>query len=305
MTAGDNNQHVSIEDLSAYADNEALTHEQRVSIEHHLSGCHACRDELTSLQTVSALLADLPAVEAPRSFRLTPADVRMDAPPAPEPIPIEPWIIRNQSRFRWAGLAAAVLLVMVISADLLVRTGQDDAADFALMQDSAEESAPAEADLDEESSIMSVDESEEADESFSEEETEVAEEPATEEAAPETEGADEPASEEAAPDAALDGELADDDEFSVAEDAPEPEEDRQDSPAMDSAPDDVGDADRADPPVADSAVEEELARMQASEESDDGLSFLQWTGGALAVVAATLLAAGFLLPRVWSATSRS
>jgi hypothetical protein len=277
MTAGDHNRHVSIEDLSAFADGEALTPEQRATIEHHLDGCPACREELDSLRAVSALLSDLPAPEAPRSFRLAPADVGMGVPQELEPVQIEPWIVRNQSRFRWAGLAAAVLLVMVISADLFSATDGDDAVtDFTMMQEAAEEAAPPDEDLDADApSIMSGEE------------------------------ADEPAIEEAEQDAVMESEPADEEEFPVAEEAPQPEDGVEESAAPEIAPDDVAGTEDSDHPVSGRAADDDMASLQAANDTDNGLTLLQWTGIVLAVLTVLLLGSGFLLPRIWPTFPRS
>ncbi|TVR74360.1 MAG: hypothetical protein EA415_05985 [Sphaerobacteraceae bacterium] len=278
MTAGKNNQHIPIEDLSAYADGETLTSEQRSTIEQHLAHCADCREELAAQQTISALLADLPEPEVPRSFRLTPADVGTNPAPASDPVEIQPWIVRNQSRFRWAGLAAAVLLVMVITADLFSTTGSDDSAtEFTTMQESADIEAPAEEERADEPSIMSTDEDAAMD-----------------------------AAEEAAPDAELESAAPEEEEdLPVAEEAPESPEEPTDQPAVELAPDDDAATDDADHPVAGTAEDDAMPGIQPVDETDGGLSLLQWSGIGLALLTAVLLVAGFVLPRVWPGSSQS
>ncbi len=283
MTAGKNNQHIPIEDLSAYADGEALTSEQRATIEQHLAHCADCREELAAQQTISSLLADLPEPEVPRSFRLTPADVNTKPTSASDPVEIQPWIVRNQSRFRWAGLAAAVLLVMVITADLFSTTGSDDSAtEFTTMQESADSEAPAAEERADEPSIMSTDEDAAMD------------------------AAEESEAEEAAPDAELDSAAPEGDEdLPVAEEAPEPPDEPTDQPAVELAPDDDAATDDADHPVAGTAEDDAMPGIQSVDETDGGLSLLQWTGIGLALLTAVLLVAGFVLPRVWPGSSQS
>jgi anti-sigma factor RsiW len=269
MTTDNRNRHIPIEDLSAYADGEVLTTSQRTAIEAHLASCQLCRDELESLQAVSSLLADLPEPAIPRSFRLTPSDVASEDIAAAQPISIEPWIVRNQSKFRWAGLAAAVLLVMVITADLFSDTSTDDSADFTLTQDSVEEIAPAEDAPAESPGIMSVEEAEE----------------------------------ESAADSEMD---MDESAESAPEDGavPESDADQEDRTAVDPAPGEESAVEDSDHPVAPAVPGDDLAAVETASEPDDGLSLLQWTGVVLAILAVSLLIVGFVLPYAWS-TSRT
>lgn len=77
--------------LSAYAD-EALTPDERASVEAHLGACEACRAELDELRAVQRLLAALPE-RAPRRSLLP----RRSALPG--------WLVPA----RWASSAAAVV----------------------------------------------------------------------------------------------------------------------------------------------------------------------------------------------------
>ncbi len=63
------------ESLSAYLDGE-LSAQEKASVEEHLEKCRACSDSLSTLRQTVALLEELPAVPAPRSFALRPAIVK-------------------------------------------------------------------------------------------------------------------------------------------------------------------------------------------------------------------------------------
>ncbi len=77
------NRHQRLRDqLSPYLDGE-LAPRPREALERHLASCEPCRRELTGLRAAARALADLPEVDVPRSFTLTPEQVR---PPAPRPL---------------------------------------------------------------------------------------------------------------------------------------------------------------------------------------------------------------------------
>jgi hypothetical protein len=72
-------------------------------------------------------LRDLPQVEPPRSFRLAPEQVGARAPVVLRETPN--WYARHGDKLRWATAAAALLFVLVVSADLIthgVTPGSDD-----------------------------------------------------------------------------------------------------------------------------------------------------------------------------------
>lgn len=90
--------------LSAYID-VYLSPQELNEVESHLAACPDCQKELESLQATAAMLRQLPQVSPPRSFR----------------------IAQEEPSRRWAALpvlrlataAAAVLLVMAFTADLV------------------------------------------------------------------------------------------------------------------------------------------------------------------------------------------
>lgn len=85
MSGNDNNpiaggEHV-ITVLSAYIDG-ALEAAERDSVRAHLAGCDACRAEHAELVATRAMLRAVPAMQAPRSFTLTPEMARKVRPPS-------------------------------------------------------------------------------------------------------------------------------------------------------------------------------------------------------------------------------
>jgi hypothetical protein len=298
----EHDQHILIEDLSAYADGEVLSDDERARIEGHLRTCEECQSELDSIQTVSSLLADLPEPPLPRSFRLTPDDVDAVSGDSdrPEPVPIQPWIVRNQWYFRYAGLAAALLLVVVVSIDLL--PGGDDSLDEVSI---TSEDADRDADfLDEEPAVMESDE-------------EVADEPAMDTAQEEDQILDESVP-ESDPDSAESFEAQESEEAPVGDQdvvedsAPMAEADREsvsEADRPDAEHPQASDANDRDHPLAGESVQEDADEdgfaLPTLEADDDGLSMLQMTAIGLGVVAVAFLLLGFVVPRWWSASTRS
>jgi hypothetical protein len=283
MTASNNDQHIPIEELSAYADGEVLSDQERLVIEQHLAVCDECRAELESLRAVSSLLAHLPEPELPRSFRLTSEDVastRSQAGPS-EPVPIEPWIIRHQSLFRYAGLAAALLLVVIVTIDL-IPDGVDETDEvFTTMEDAPEEEALDTEDAADPPGVMSVEED--------------ADEPAIE-SAPESTGDAEVAEDQ---DAAEFAEEAAPEDLDDVQDHPVevPEADDSDHPVAEPAPDD------SDHPMAERAPDVDDAARLAADDEDEGWSTLQIAAIVLALLSVGLLLTGFVLPRWWSSSA--
>lgn len=103
------------ERLSAYLDGE-LTAEGAHALEAHLPTCPDCQATLASLRSVHTLLAAMPQIRAPRSFRLPVAAPAATLRPAAAPRSRQAWYPLTQ----WVGgLAASVGLVMVIGSSLL------------------------------------------------------------------------------------------------------------------------------------------------------------------------------------------
>ena len=103
--------------LSPYLDGMLSERESR-RLETHLAQCRACRDELAELQAAVQALAELPLVESPRSFALTAAPRRAEAP--------RPAARRLEFGLRLATAAAAFVLAIVAAGDLVGRTGEEE-----------------------------------------------------------------------------------------------------------------------------------------------------------------------------------
>jgi hypothetical protein len=119
--------------LSAYID-LCLSPQELNEVESHLAACPDCQKELESLQATAAVLRQLPQVSPPRSFR----------------------IAQEERSGRWTALpvlrlataAAAVLLVMAFTADLvnLFETGpsslgqEDDTSYYSWSTDNSRDS---------------------------------------------------------------------------------------------------------------------------------------------------------------------
>jgi hypothetical protein len=271
MAGHNNDQHISMDDLSAYADGMFLSRGEREVIELHLQTCQECRQELESLRLISGLLSDLPEPELPRSFRITEQQAMLQRAdqPAPDPEPIQPWVLRYQSAFRYTGLAAALLLVVVLTIDLYPTSGDDSSEPVTMMEAPAVEDS--EEEVADEPGVMRVEEEDVSD--TPDVDQDAIEDEAVEESAPVD---DVPVSE---PDEPVDADTPED----------------ADVPAVD------GEIEDSDHPVA--AVtpqpEDSTAIMTADPVTDEGgVSALQITAMALAAASVLLLGLGFLAPRL-------
>ena len=101
--------------LSPYLDGMLSVQESR-RLQAHLAQCQACRDELAELQATVQSLAELPLVESPRSFALTAAPQRAEAP--------RPAARRVEFGLRLATAAAAFVLAVVAVGDLAGSAGR-------------------------------------------------------------------------------------------------------------------------------------------------------------------------------------
>lgn len=144
----DPDEHVESEVLAAYVDEpERFEPDVRRQVEEHLADCPECRQTLAELETVVRSLRALPDVEPRHSFRLTP-EMAGAREPAAFPAP-EPWHLRHLDKVRWAAAAAAVLFVVVLTADLAVNrfgpTVTDESSAPAAGQIESDTTAPGEA----------------------------------------------------------------------------------------------------------------------------------------------------------------
>jgi len=105
------------ERFSAYLDGE-ISPKEALAVESHLESCDSCRDELAEIRFFASALAELPEVEAPRSFALTPEHVAAPATP--------PQAMRSlNSGLRMAGGALAAALAVVLVLDIGGVVGND------------------------------------------------------------------------------------------------------------------------------------------------------------------------------------
>lgn len=99
-------------DLSPYVDGR-LTRGETAALEAHLAICETCRRQLEELRATVAAVRDLPQLETPRSFALTPQmlERRRAVAPAPSTPPLA-------IGMRVASAAIAVVLAVVVIGDL-------------------------------------------------------------------------------------------------------------------------------------------------------------------------------------------
>ena len=132
-----------LEMADAFADGE-LSDRERSRFESHLATCDACAAAVEAARETKRLLRALPEHSAPRSFRLTPAMARQTRPAPAEARPSwAPALVLRASQAT-AGLAAAVLAVVLI-ANLNLSTGgdDDDSGGVSLASQAEEKSADA------------------------------------------------------------------------------------------------------------------------------------------------------------------
>lgn len=115
--------------LAAYADGE-LSSRDAAAVERHLAACEPCSAELDGLRLASAALKELPALDAPRSFALTP-----DMLGAPTPQPRPRVIPAYQPGMRLAAAGLAVALVVVVFADRADFRGDGGSSNEAQLQE--------------------------------------------------------------------------------------------------------------------------------------------------------------------------
>ena len=102
------NRHRRLRDqLSAYIDGK-LDASAADRLEHHLAECGGCRQEMEQLRATVAALQELPAVEPPRSFTLSPERL------APRPLMPVASPLAFGARIATAGVAAALAVVLVV-----------------------------------------------------------------------------------------------------------------------------------------------------------------------------------------------
>ncbi len=121
--------------LSAYIDGE-LDPPAAQRLESHLAECERCRLELEQLRATVSGLRDLPEVEPPRSFTLSPQRVAAPRPRLPAAPPLA-----FGARIAAAGLAAALAAVLVVDLGDIGGNGgvQEAAAPQTAMERQADE----------------------------------------------------------------------------------------------------------------------------------------------------------------------
>jgi hypothetical protein len=108
----------TLDRLSDYFDGE-LRPDEKDRFEVHLASCRDCRRQLDELRATVLALREMPEVEAPRSFALTPDQV---ARPAPRPSPT-PRAVATGARLAAAGLAFALAAVVFVDVGNLTDGG--------------------------------------------------------------------------------------------------------------------------------------------------------------------------------------
>ncbi len=111
---GDSKHNQIIDLLSAYIDNQ-LSSAERAEVDSHLEGCAVCRRELETLHWTVSLLRAVPQRRVPRSFTI----------PVPARAPERPHLLSLRWSYgflRAATAFAALLLVLVVASDLVIRT---------------------------------------------------------------------------------------------------------------------------------------------------------------------------------------
>jgi len=104
-------------ELSAYLDGR-LSPDRSRRLEEHLRSCDPCRRRLADLRALAEALREMPEAPVPRSFALTPEQVRAVRParpyaPAGRLYPV----------FRNAAAAALLLLLASVGADIFLQSG--------------------------------------------------------------------------------------------------------------------------------------------------------------------------------------
>ena len=115
-------QHIKPEALSEYLDGR-LQGRPLARVDQQLESCDVCRDELESLRAMVTLLRDLP-VEPPRQ------NFTMAAPP-PQPVQVIHSPLLKVPQWAYAGAAsvAAIVLVVLVSADATGLLAPDEPAE--------------------------------------------------------------------------------------------------------------------------------------------------------------------------------
>lgn len=119
----DNQEHLTLEQLSAYLDQE-LSSDEQAAVAAHLQTCEQCQRALAGLRQTVLLVRALPQVEAPRSFvlpeELAPAPV-LHRPRETEPVvPLQTrrsYLLRRSVR-ALSTIAAAIGLIFILSGVL-------------------------------------------------------------------------------------------------------------------------------------------------------------------------------------------
>jgi len=104
-------------ELSAYLDGR-LSPDRSRRLEEHLRSCDPCRRKIDDLRALAEALREMPEAPVPRSFALTPEQVRAVRP-------VRPYALagRLYPVFRNAAAAALLLLFASVGADIFLQSG--------------------------------------------------------------------------------------------------------------------------------------------------------------------------------------
>jgi anti-sigma factor RsiW len=111
-------RHRAYHELISEVVSGAATAATRDRLEAHLATCDACRERFSEEQALRKTLRSLPAIEPPRSFRLTPA---MVTPPAPRARAVPTPLL-----FAARGIAAVSVGLFAVVAALTATVGDVD-----------------------------------------------------------------------------------------------------------------------------------------------------------------------------------
>lgn len=105
--------HLSDDELSAYINGDTTELLEVRRLQAHLNDCPECRDRLAELTTVVSMLNRIETPNPPRSFKLDPRMVGLNV------VQSDPWIVRVQPVMRRLTAIAAVLLLILVAADVV------------------------------------------------------------------------------------------------------------------------------------------------------------------------------------------
>jgi hypothetical protein len=117
-------KHISQDTLSEYLDGR-LQGRPLEKVEQQLEQCHACRQELIDLQSVVAMMQQLPIVEPRRSFVMSAPPLDIPYSDIPSSARSRPSILLRAPSWVYAGAASFAALALVVTISLDASGGLD------------------------------------------------------------------------------------------------------------------------------------------------------------------------------------